>query len=204
MKNKKMIITFILIAILLIVAIAVNVIAIKGKKTNNENNTNLSSEVENNVDKNIASEEDLELNGDKYIAGNVKDADDNDVTVDTNENTPMILVFWNTSEEKSIEALNAVQTYYEEYKDKITFNCVAVIDGVSETKEEIEEFISQNNITMPVVYDTTENSLTIANNITKIPTILMVDKKAEIINTLTDEINEDIIEANLDILAENY
>ena len=43
-------------------------------------------------------------------------------------------------------------------------------------------------------------------NITTIPTLVFINKNKEIINTISkiEHINEDVITANLDILAENY
>ena len=207
MKNKKTVITFVLIGVLLILAIVVNIIALSGKneiKENSQTQTNLSTEVENIVENNTITEEDLELVGEKYVAADVRDANNNDTILETEEDKPMILVFWNTSNVDSTEALKVIQSFYEKYNDKVKFSCVAVIDEVNENKEKVENFISENNITIPIIYDTINNSLTTANNITKIPTILMINKNGEIINTLTAEINEDIIEANLDILSENY
>lgn len=206
MKNKKTLITFILIGILLILAIAVNIIALNGKNEVKENiqvQSNVSTEVENTVEANVITEENLELTGEKYIEADVKDANDIETILEVKDN-PMIIVFWNISNENSVEALKTVQAFYEDYSEKINFNCVTVIDEVKETKENVEKFISENNITMPIVYDSKDNSLIKANNVTKIPTILIINKNAEIINTLTNEINEDIVEANLDILSENY
>lgn len=207
MKNKKTVIIFILIGILLISGIVVNIIALNGKnelKENNQVQTNLSTEVGNIVENNIVTEEDLELIGEKYVAADVKDTNNNETKLETEEDKPMILVFWNTSNANSTEVLKVVQAFYESYSDKVKFNCVAVIDEVNEDKEKVEKFMSENNITIPLVYDTADNSFTTANNVTKIPTILIINKNSEIINTLTDEINEDIVEANLDILSENY
>jgi hypothetical protein len=197
MKNKKMVIVFILIAILLVAGIVVNVIAIKEK---NENAEDLSTNIANNVDNTI--DDDLELTGEKYNSADVTDENNKEVTVQTTENTPMVLIFWNHEEEKSIEAVKIVQSYYDKYSTKIDIKAVAEVDKNSKAK--IISIASENNITMPIVYDTVDYSLSKANNVSKIPTILMINKNGEIINTLTDDINEDIIEANLDILAENY
>ena len=207
MKNKKTVITFVLIGVLLTLAIVVNIIALSGKneiKENHQTQTNLSTEFENIVENNVITEEDLELVGEKYVPADVKDTNNNDTILEAEEDKPMILVFWNTSNVNSIEALKVIQSFYEKYNDNVKFSSVAVIDEFNENKEKVENFITENNITIPIMYDTVNNSLTTANNITKIPTILMINKNAEIINTLADEINEDIIEANLDILSENY
>jgi hypothetical protein len=200
MKNKKMIIVFALIAILLIAGIIVNVIAMKGKESED-----LYTKVEDNVDNvydNSIEDDELELSGEEYNSADVKDANDKEITITASENTPMLLIFWNNKEEKSIDALKTVQTYYSKYSSTVDIKAVAEVD--QDEKSEIQNIISENNITIPVVYDTVDYSLSKANNVSEIPTILVINKKGEIINTLTEEITEDVIEANLDILIEKY
>jgi hypothetical protein len=200
MKNKKMIIVFALIAILLIAGIIVNVIAMKGKESED-----LYTKVEDNVDNvydNSIEDDELELSGEEYNSADVTDANDKEITITASENTPMLLIFWNNKEEKSIDALKTVQTYYSKYSSTVDIKAVAEVD--QDEKSEIQNIISENNITIPVVYDTVDYSLSKANNVSEIPTILVINKKGEIINTLTEEITEDVIEANLDILIEKY
>lgn len=203
MKNKKTIITFILIALLLIVAIIVNIIALNGKNKiakSKEENVILSTETENKVENDIITEEDLELRGDKFVGSVVKDVNDNQIILEPKEDIPMVVILTDFSNEQSAQVLKISQTYYESYKEKVEFTCVVVNQQI----EKVEKYINENNISIPVVYDTKESALVLENDITNFPTILMINKNGEIINTLTSEINDDIIEANLDILSENY
>ena len=208
--SKKRIFIGILIALLLIAGIAVNIIAMQGRKEIEENNkvsTNVVKDVNNNTENrvpnttladiaNVILEDELELGGDKYNPADVQDKDGNTVTLETEENKPMVILFWNDTEEGAIDALK--------YGDKITFSAVAVVDNSEEAKQNIENIISENGITIPLAYDTIDASLSTANNVSKIPSAVIINKKGEIINTVTNDINQDVIEANLDIVTENY
>lgn len=216
--TKKRIIIGILIVLLLIAGIVVNIIAMQGRKQLSENNnmsTNFAENVNNSDENkvlnttladisNIISEDELELGGDKYNSADVQDKDGNNVTLDVEENKPMVILFWNSAEESAVDALKILQSNLEKYGEKITFSAVAVVDNFEEAKQEIENVIAENEITIPVVYDTVEASLSTANNVSKIPSVVIVNKKGEIINTVTEDINQDVIEANLDIIAENF
>lgn len=216
--TKKRIIIGILIVLLLIAGIVVNIIAMKGRKQLSENN-NMSTNVAENVNNssenkvlnttladvsNIISEDELELGGDKYNSADVQDRDGNNVTLDIEENKPMVILFWNNTEEDAVDALKILQSNLEKYSEKITFSAVAVVDNSEEAKQEVENVIAENEITIPVVYDTVDASLSTANNVSKIPSVVIINKKGEIINTVTEDINQDVIEANLDIIAENF
>lgn len=216
--TKKRIIIGILIALLLIAGIAVNIIAMRERKQLEENNnisTNVAENVNSNTENkvlntsladvsNIISEDELELGGDKYNSADVQDRDGNNITLDTEENKPMVILFWNNTEASAIDTLKILQSNVEKYGEKITFSAVAVVDNSEEAKQEVEKVIEENDITMPVLYDTVDASLTTANNVSKIPSVVIINKKGEIINTVTDDINQDVIEANLDIIVENF
>lgn len=216
--SKKRIFIGILIALLLIAGIAVNIIAMQGRKEIEENNkvsTNVVKDVNNNTENrvpnttladiaNVILEDELELGGDKYNPADVQDKDGNTVTLETEENKPMVILFWNDTEEGAIDALKVLQDNTEKYGDKITFSAIAVVDNSEEAKQNIENIISENGITIPVAYDTIDASLSTANNVSKIPSAVIINKKGEIINTVTNDINQDVIEANLDIVTENY
>lgn len=213
-----------LIALLLIAGIAVNIIAWKGRedlKKEQNQSTNVAENVDNasedetsnsnflnnslaNTDLTNITEEDLELSGEKYNLADVQDKDGNTTTLALEENKPMVMLFWNATEEVSMEALKNLQSFYDKYSGKITFASIVVADSFEENKSDVEKVITENEITMPVYYDTIDASASKANNVSKVPSLVMIDKKREIINTVTEDINTDVIEANLDILSENY
>lgn len=212
--TKKRIIIGVIIALLLVVGIGVNIVALKMKEDNNQNNnqvsnnsTNSQENVESDTSKNevksenVITEDDLELNGEPYKIADAQDKDGNSIALERQLDKPMVILFWN-NEEAGLEVLKMLQNNYEKYSDKIIFSAVSVVDKVD--IENIEKQIADNNITILNVYDTEDGSVSKANNVDKLPTIVAINKNGEIINTVTDEINEDIIEANLDIIAENY
>ncbi len=147
----------------------------------------------------------LELSGEKYSVSHLYDENNNEVTLDQYADKPMVLLFFNTKELKASDAILLLEENYEKYKSQINFVNIALIDGVVETKENIANYITDNSITMPVLYDS-EYTAKEEYKVEKIPTFVFVNKNQEIINTIDEEenITQDVIEANLDILSENY
>lgn len=204
MKNKKLILG-IAIAILLIAICVLGYVILEQNKAGKvdlaKQSTDIAKKVENTKNNNTV-EDELKLNGDKYNSADVTDKDNNTVTLEQEENKPMLMAFWNLD---SMEVLNTIQSFYENYGEKVTFSAVGVVDLTEENKNTIDAFIGENNITIPVVYDSVEASASTANNVSAIPTVLIINKDGEVINTVKeDNINTDVIEANLDIVTENY
>jgi len=225
--SKKRIIIGIVIALLLIAGIGVNIIAMQGRKeieqkqmasTNTAQNVDNTSKKEDtqNVVKNEATNneennentmnEELELTGDKYNPADVIDKDGNTVTLETEENKPMVVLYWNAGNEGSIEALEVLQSFYDKYQEKVNFVAMAVVNNYEEEKANVETVLADKNITMLAYYDGVDGSSANANNVSNIPTLLVVNKNAEIINKVVDEVpkSADAVEANLDIITENF
>lgn len=210
---KKKIIICILIVALLALAIVVNLRAMQMKEDNKNSSTTMKQDVEKENGKDEATDrnvdnriEELELIGDKYKPEETMDKDGNTVSNELEEGRPMITLYWNTKEDSSKEALKILQIFYSQskYVEKINFSAVAVVENFEEEKSEIENFIAENNIEVPVVYKTATNSEGMENDIANIPTLLVVNKKGEVINNMMNNITADSIEANLDIISENY
>lgn len=219
--SRKRVIVGCLIATLFVLAVVVTIIAYDQKSQVADQYTNVAKNVENTivkkeenkVNENITSQDnsdtntviqddELDLTGDAYIAADAQDKDGNTITVKTENGKPMMMLFWNLTEENSMELLKDLQTYYDNYKDKVTFSAVAVVDF--EQKADVEKFISENKIEVPVVYDSVDGSISKANNVSNVPTLLSINKKGEVINNLISNIDSDVIEANLDIISENF
>lgn len=183
--NKKIIIC-VLIVILFISAIVITIVARNGEKEN------LSTDLgENVVQNDITAElDELELRGDKFSG--ISEA-----------GKPMIILYCNPKEESSMEAVKMLQNCYANYQEKVTFRVIVAMDN-EEEKGSADSFIAENNIEIPVTYELVIDSESTANEISNVPTLLMVNKRGEKINSLIDHITEDAINANLDILTENY
>lgn len=193
MSNKKIIILS--VSFFVAVIIILGVLNFINKPNTIQNNSENITNVENELD--------LELTGDEYIPSNVYNENNTKVSIADFADKPMALLFFNTSDITACEALKLLGANYENYKEEINFVAISVIDGVTETKQDIFEYVQSNNITIPVLYDT-EYSAKNEYEISTIPTFVFINKNNEIINTISSDINQDVIEANLDILAENY
>ena len=198
MEKKKIIIISIITVIVLGLLIGM-VFIINQNKTKGEidNENTKSNEV---IEENTI---DLELTGEEYSPSKVYKEDNTEIALSDFSDKPMALLFFNTTEIEASKSVRILQKYYDNYKEKINFVNISVIDGVTETKEDIKEFLERNNITIPVLYDT-EYLAKNEYKIESIPTFVFINKNNEIINTISTDINEDVIEANLDIIAENY
>lgn len=183
---KKKIIIYLLIALLIVSAIVVTIVARNVEKEELPKNT-----IQNNV---TPETDELELRGD--MAGNK-------ISAISEAGKPMIILYWNPKEESSMEAVKILQSFYANYNEQVTFRAIVAMDN-EEEKESAGNFIAENNIEIPVMYENIIDAESTANEISNIPTLLMVNKRGEKINTMIDHITADAVEANLDILAENY
>lgn len=198
MEKKKIIIisiiTVIVLGLLIGMVFIINQNKIKSEIDNE--NTKINEVIEENTI-------DLELTGEEYSPSKVYKEDNTEIALSDFSDKPMALLFFNTTEIEASKSVRILQKYYDNYKEKINFVNISVIDGVTETKEDIKEFLERNNITIPILYDT-EYLAKNEYKIESIPTFVFINKNNEIINTISTDINEDVIEANLDIIAENY
>lgn len=145
-----------------------------------------------------------EFSGPSYTPSKVYDAQQTEFTLSDLADKPMALIFFNTTNSESLEALKIFAEQEETYSDKVNIVAICVMDGASETPEAVKETLANDGIILKNILFDLDYSAKNEYNINKIPTFVFVNKNKEIINTLEINIDEDIITANLDILAENY
>lgn len=146
----------------------------------------------------------VEFSGPKYKPSKVYSEEQENVTLSNLADKPMALIFFNTTNEESLEALKLFAEQEKNYDEKVNIAAICVLDGTSENTEKIKATLSENGIILKNLLFDLDYSAKNEYNVSKIPTFVFVNKNQEIINTLELEINEDILTANLDILAENY
>lgn len=228
MKEKKNIILLIFAVILFIIALAFFMWSFFG-----EHNTNIKFEgilekekssnndiAQNKVEKkNSTTNEEQEENGnedeenvvnneDGAEVSNTQDVENvsyTDITVFKEDNTettlsefsgkPVMLLFWNSENEDSINVLKKVNEIYKNYDAKIEFLMVS-------TSKEIPEDL-KNEISVNVYYDL-NNEYQTKYNVEIVPTMVYIDKENKIMNAKSGVPSSDAIEANLDILADNF
>lgn len=111
------------------------------------------------------------------------------------ENQAVMILFWNSENEDSIEMLKRVNEIYPNYKEKV--NVLAI-----NTKNE-KDLEVLNEIEIPMYYDENEEAIK-QYNITELPAMIYINSQNEVFNSKTGLTTKDALEANFDILAENF
>ncbi len=120
------------------------------------------------------------------------------------EGKPVVLMFWRSDVGDAIETLNTLNTAYEEYGEDVNFVCIDVAIGENSSKEDVQNFITENDIKVDMYYDTAENNAVKAYNITYVPSVVFIDRNRNVINTKVGVLSYDALEANLDLLTGNF
>lgn len=105
-----------------------------------------------------------------------------------------MILFWNPSNEDSVEDLKKVDSMYEKYKDKINFLMIS-------TAEEVDEQI-KNEVSIEIFYDLYKEGQ-LKYNVTEVPTLIYITEDNEIFNAKVGFTTTDALEANLDIISNN-
>lgn len=190
-KGKKifLIICSVIVCIMLILGIIM--LVVKDDKSTNNYDESLNSE-------------NLEFSGSAYSPSKIYDENNQEISLDVFSDKPMALIFFNTTNEESIDSLKMFQAHESEYSEKVNIIAICVADGITENSDTVKEKLAENSIELKnVLYDidyTAKNEY----NINTIPSFVFINKNGDVINTLENNIDEDVILANLDILAENY
>lgn len=111
----------------------------------------------------------------KAVDFTVYDKDGNEVTLSSFLGEPVVLNFWASWCPPCKGEMPEFEKVYAELGDKINFLIVDMVDGQMETKADGEKYITDNNFTFPVYYDTDQNAAN-AYKVTSIPRTLIINK----------------------------
>ncbi len=117
------------------------------------------------------------------------------------DNKVVMLYFWATWNEYSVNSLPDIQDYYNDYSDKGLQILAISIEGKDE-QEGVQNFISNNGYTFDVLIDNGVNwqaETFNAYNLKTIPRVLLIDKKGVVRhNAHPNALSRDIIRILLD------
>lgn len=108
---------------------------------------------------------------------------------------PAMLLFFNSENTDSIEVLKKVEDMYKNYEGKINFFMIS-------TAKEIDENL-KNEYTVNIYYDFYEEAAR-KYNITEVPSMIYINEENEVFNAKVGMTTTDALEANLDILSNNF
>lgn len=106
---------------------------------------------------------------------------------------PIVVNFWATWCGPCKMELPAFDTLYQQYKDQVHFLMVNLTDSVDETMESVSDFVTKNNYTFPVYYDT-DMDAALTYYITSVPRTLFIDSDGTIAYGYMGAISKDILE----------
>lgn len=174
----------------------------------NKEDANKNSDV-NEVDRETEniSEDEIDNSG-NVEASNTQDVENvsyTDITVYSESNAevslsqysgkPVMLLFWSPENEDSVSVLKKVNGMHNNYTDKVEFLMISTSKDISEELK--------NEISMDIYYDLNKEYQT-KYNVETIPTMIYIDKENTVMNAKSGMPSSDAIEANLDILADNF
>ena len=106
----------------------------------------LDKKVPESVPQNITQNGDIEFTGPEYKPSKVYDDSNNEISLEKLAEKPMALVFFNTSNEKSLEALEIFAKYEESYSEKLNIVGICISDGITENVDTIQKTLTSNEI----------------------------------------------------------
>lgn len=131
----------------------------------------------------------------KYSDVTLFKSDKTELKISDYNNKPMMLLFFNEEVEESTEVLKKVEELYPNYKETIQF---FMINTAKEINKELEK-----SYTLEIYYDFYEEAA-IKYNINKVPSMIYIDEFNSVFNAKEGFTTTDALEANLDILSNNF
>ena len=130
-----------------------------------------------------------------YVDIAVDDSTGNKVKLSDYKGQAVMILFWNSENSDSVEMLRRVNAIADKYSEKVK---ILAIDTLSEdSNNEVQ------GITIPIYYDK-DKSAQNKYNITELPSMVYINKDNEVYNSKIGLTSLDALEANFDIMAENY
>lgn len=121
--------------------------------------------------------------------------DKTEVKLSEYKDTPIMLLFFDPTVEDSMTVLKKVEDMYKNYENQIEFFMI-------NTAEEVDENL-KDEYSLEIFYDFDGNAQK-EYNIEIMPSMIYIDKANEIMNAKSGVVSTDALEANLDILSNNF
>lgn len=123
------------------------------------------------------------------------DKEQKEVNADNFKDKANFIMFFDNSNEDSIEMLDRVNSEYKNYKEKINF---VIIDISEETKSDLNSKYDFD------IYFDVDNQTKDAYEIKNTPSMIYILEEGEVLNSKSGLTTKDALQANLDILSGNF
>ena len=136
----------------------------------------------------------------KPIDVETSEEDQNNVVLSIDK--PTYILFVDLTQTVSAQMLFTINELSHIYENEVDF---VVISNFSAGKNEVINYLAENNINLPLYFD--NGTLTSPINqyhLTTLPHSFIIDKSGNIVNSYSGFRSSDMISANLDIISENF
>ncbi len=132
--------------------------------------------------------EDVVIN---YTDATIYKKDRTEVKISSFSGKETVILFWNTSNEDSVEMVQRLSSLYEQYKDKVNFVLINTSQEFDDEMQEKLPFEIYNDF-----YQEAKRNMEIAD----VPTIIYIRANDEVFQAKYGLSTTDAIEANLDLI----
>lgn len=185
MKEYVKLIIYVFVSVILIFACVKSYESLTKKYTMKE----ISKEIENSE---IEENTDIEKTVEKATDFTVIDTNGKKVSLSDYIGKPVVVNFWATWCGPCKMELPAFDKLCKEYGGQVSFMMVNLTDGYQETVDGVKQFVSENEYTFPVFFDT-EYSASNSYQIYSIPETIFVDKEGNLVKSQIGAMSEEIL-----------
>lgn len=136
-----------------------------------------------------------DLEGITYVDFSFEDNSGNLVKLSESKDMATVVCFWNPDNQDSVDVLKKIDAMNEKYEETIKFYMI-------NTSDEMPEDL-KNGLSIDVYYDKLKEG-TSKFYITEVPSIIYIQKNNEVLHAKAGLTSTDALEANFDILSENF
>ena len=129
----------------------------------------------------------------------VYDRDGNPVKLSGFFGKPTVVNFWASWCGPCKSEMPTFERAYQTYGEEVSFVMVDLIDGAWETQESAEEFLSGQNYTFPVYFDTAMEGA-YAYSVTGIPVTYFIDAEGNFVAYYQSAMTAEILQQGIDML----
>ena len=133
----------------------------------------------------------------------MQDAAGNNVNLSDLFGKPIVLNFWASWCPPCKAEMPDFNTVFEELGEDVHFVMLDAVDGVRETREKGEAYVTEQGFTFPVYYDMEQDAV-IQYGIRAFPTTVFIDSEGYIVAGVEGSIDENTLRRGIDLILEAY
>lgn len=201
MKNKKILVTIIILFIALFVSATILYDYLGEHYKSDLLVTEQQSDSEAGKSGTVETDADTEQEEQRTLAPDftVTDKEGNEVKLSDFIGKPVVLNFWASWCAPCKSEMPDFEEAYGKYKESIHFLMVNLTDGSQETIESASSYISEAGYTFPVYYDT-QSQAAMTYQVYSVPTSYFIDAEGNLVAWAQGMINSEQLQKGIDIL----